>query len=74
MTGEHRTPYLFPDGTRSTKTRRFDHDFRGFQIALAELCRKHAIALVAVDKHVIHACTARRHDINVVSTVDKTDE
>lgn len=72
MSIEHRI-YVFSDGTRSAQTRRYEHDFRGFQKSLFELCRKHAIALVAVDRHVIHACTARLHDINVVNIVDKTD-
>ena len=73
MSIEHHT-VIFSDGTRSTKTRHFNHDFKGFQKALLGLCREHGIALVAVDRNVIHACTARRHDINVIGIVDKTDE
>jgi len=73
MSIEHRI-YVFSDGTRSAQTRRYEHDFRGFQKSLFELCRKHAITLVAVDRHVIHARTARRHDIDVFRIVDKTDE
>jgi hypothetical protein len=73
MSIEHKI-YLLPDGTRSVRTRHYDHDFKGFQKALFDLCSEHAIALIAVDRHLIHACTARQHDIDVFRIVDKTDE